>query len=899
MPLNSGEKLGPYEILSPLGAGGMGEVYRARDSKLGRDVALKVLPEEFAQHRARLARFQREARLLASLNHPNIAAIYGLEESAGVLALVMELVEGRTLGDLIAGKPMPIGEALPIARQIAEALEFAHEKGIIHRDLKPANIQLTQEHQVKILDFGLAKALEGGGSQANISDSPTLPAEATQSGVIVGTPTYMSPEQAQGKAVDRRADIWAFGCVLYEMLTGKRAVEGETVSDTLASVLKAEPDWSALPQQLPAPLGHLLRRCLTKDPKQRLRDIGEVRIAMEEAMSGSAAPVSPPAAESRLGALQRVLPWAVSAIVFIAAALVVSHYWRAASLHPLPVYSYILPPEKTTFDFRNGIGAPVLSPDGTKLIFAADDSSGNEMLWIRRLDSPGADKLPGTEGASFPFWSPDSRFVAYFVPGKLMKMDASGGPPQAICDAPSGRGGTWNADGVIVFAPQALGRSLYRVSAAGGNPVSLIAPDAKNLRASSRWPVFLPDGRHFVYWSGYPADTNTPQNSNGIYLASLDGKHPEFLLPADSDALYSPPGYLLYLQGLTLMAQPFDARALKLAGSAFPVAEEVANPPNFRFGNFSVSASGDLVFESGGQVQDQVGWVDASGKQLGAVGEPGIIDDLRLSPSGKFLVEAVTAGPQSRASDLWIEDLARGIRTRFTFDPWGHEYPVWSPDETKIAFSSERTGVFDIFVKPAIGTGAEQVLVEDSDPKYVNDWSRDGRYIAYMRLERGKTGWDIWILPLSGDKKPFPFLASPFNETDAAFSPDGKWLAYTSDESARNQVYVVPFPQGNGKWQISSNGGHAPRWRQDGKELYYHTPDRKLMAVAMEVKNGSPVIGDPRFLFLVNTPAGTGSQGFGYDVTADGKKFAVLTEGSKFGTEPLTLMTNWTADLKK
>ncbi|MGD0697638.1 MAG: protein kinase [Terriglobia bacterium] len=902
MVLTSGAQLGPYEILSPLGAGGMGEVYRARDTKLNREVALKVLPEAFAANAERMARFEREAQVLASVNHPNMAAIYGLEESTAVRALVMELVEGPTLADRIAQGPVAIEEALPVAKQIAEALEYAHEKSIIHRDLKPANVKVTPEGTVKVLDFGLAKALAPDTSGTHLANSPTISIAATQAGVILGTAAYMSPEQAKGKIVDRRTDIWAFGCVLYEMLGGKQAFEGETVSDVLAAVIMKDPDWNALAADTPAGIQKLLRRCLQKDPKQRLRDIGDARIAIEETLSGTGdaeadlvpaqgRPQGPP-----LQPWRRALPWAAALLCVGLAGVFAIGYFRAISVPARSVRSYILPPEKTTFAFEAKTGTPVLSPDGRKLLFAARNSAGVERLWIRPLDSAAAQPLEDTEGASFPFWSPDSRFVGYFAQGKLMKIDTSGGPNQTVCDAPSGRGGAWSLDGRIVFTPERLA-GLEQVAAAGGTPTPLVPLNRSNQQLTLRWPVFLPDGHHFLYFAGNPL-SEVAASTNGIYLGSLDGKDRKFLVQADSNALYAPPGFLLFLKGATLVAQPIDTRRLELTGEAVPVAEEVANPRDYRLGHFSVSQYGDLVYELGGQDREQVAWLDAGGKQLGEVGEPGTIQDLRLSPDGETLAEVAPAG---KNVDLWLLDLARGVRTRFTFNPAEDMSPAWSPDGTKIAFSSMRSGQFDIYVKPTNGTGTAQPLVQDNARKFVDDWSGDGRYLAYMRdSPQGKNGSDIWILPLFGDKKPFPFLASPFNEAQASFSPDDRWLAYVSDESGKFEVYVVPFPQGNGKWQVSTGGGGNPRWRRDGKELFYVSPADELMAVEVREKSGSLEVGNPRTLFRTNSVAAYRINSVAaYDVAPDGNKFVVLTQPAQSSAQPITLVTNWTALLKK
>jgi Tol biopolymer transport system component len=871
----------------------MGEVYRARDARLGRDVAIKVLPESVARETERLSRFQREAKMLAALNHPNIASIYGFEDSGSVHGLVMELVEGPTLADRIAQGAIPIDEALGIAKQIAEAVEYAHERGIIHRDLKPANIKLAGDDAVKILDFGLAKALDVDASQSDMSNSPTITRMATQAGIILGTAAYMSPEQAKGKTVDRRTDIWAFGCVFYEMLTGKSAFGGETVTETLAAVIRAEPDWTLLLEDTPAAIRRLLGRCLKKDVRQRLQAIGDARIAIEEVIAGgledSQAPAAAVASPVPFPRWREMLPWGVAAILLIAAAVCATLLWRAASAPVRSVRSYILPPDGTSFAFAAPIGSSVISPDGTKLIFSARGSDGKQMLWVRNLDSLSSQPREGTQDGSFPFWSPDSVSVGFFAHGKLMKIDASGGPAETICDAGSARGGTWSANGVIVFAPKTIG-GLDHVPAAGGNATELMATDKTLQQLPARWPEFLPDGIHFLYFGGSPMGPN----SGGIYLGSLASGERTLLIAADSDALYASPGYLMFLRGKTLMAQPFGANGLKVTGDAFPIAEQVASPSSYRLGHFSVSEHGELVYDNAQQDQSQVTWLDASGKQLGTVGDPGVYLDLRISPNGKRLVETIG---NSSTNDLWLMDLDREVRTRFTFDVAVHGYPIWSPDGTELAFYSFSPGNLNIYEKAANGTGATETLVTDGAPKEPSDWSRDGRFIAYWRQDiEGGGGLGVWILPMFGDRKPYRLLQTQLNELRPSFSPDGKWLAYSSNESGRYEAFIVSFPQPSSKFQVSSGGGGYVRWRADGKGLYFVSADNKMMMADVEETGGTLQIGATHTLFQLAQPSGEVPA---YDVTSDGKKFLVAEPIAASGVQPVTLVTNWLAAVKK
>ncbi len=919
--LTAGDKLGVYEIVAPLGAGGMGEVYRARDTKLGREVALKVLPPAFANDSQRMARFQREAQVLAALNHPHIAAIYGLEESGEAQALVMELVEGQTLAERLGAAARPasatqsgavvgiqelsLQESLAIAKQIAEALEYAHDRGIVHRDLKPANIKITPDGTVKVLDFGLAKAMASEDSASDLSNSPTLTALATQAGVILGTAAYMSPEQAKGKPVDRRADIWAFGCVLYELLTGKGLFEGETVSDTLAAVIMRDPDWQALPDSVPPRIEQLVRRCLIKDPKQRLQAIGEARIVIEETLSGKGA-VPQPTDESPLPAAgetppiqpqgRRALPWALAGICLLAALALGAAYLLKTPPAAQTIRALIAPPVKGSFAFTQPSGAPVLSPDGRRLAFPAHDASGNEALWVRPLDSLSAQELQGTEGATFPFWAPDSRHLGFFQNGKLRKIDVTGGPAVTLCDVADGRGGTWSRNDVILYAPGSQTLQLMRVPAAGGTPTPVAAHQGTGSAYSNRWPVFLPDGKHFLYLGGDLTAAGT--NKLGIYLSELGSKEQQFLVQADSNALYAPPGYLLFLRGNTLMAQPFDAGSRKLRGEAFPIAESVASPSLFRLGLFSASRNGLLIYQTGGGASSgQFVWLDTNGKQLGLVGKPGTVDEPVLSPDGKRLAYVIF-GEGGKQEDVYITDLARGVQTRFTFGPNPSDTPVWSPDGKRIAYGEIHDGHYDIYIKDSSGAGNAQPLLESAADKFPLDWTRDGRYLLYVMLDpKGKTKYDLWALPMSGERKPFPFLNTKANEGAAVFSPDGHWVAFESDESGSYETYLTPFPGGGGKWQVSQGGGVQPIWKPDGSALYYLAPGPKLMEVSVHEAGSAVEIGTPHELFQVPMvrPDSTGRS---FSISPDGKRFLVA-ESEQGAAPPLTLVSNWAAGVKK
>jgi serine/threonine protein kinase len=891
MPLSAGTSLGPYEILASIGAGGMGEVYRARDAKLKRDVAIKVLPAALARDPDRLARFEREARLMASLDHPNIGIIYGIEESNHTLALVLALIEGPTLADRIATGPVPIEEAIHIAGQIADALEYAHDRGVIHRDLKPANVKITPEGTVKVLDFGLAKALTGEADALSASPanspamSPTLTMRATQAGMILGTAAYMAPEQAKGKTADRRADIWAFGVVFFEMLTGEPLFTGDSAAEIMASAIKEEPNLNRLPKSTPPAIRRLIERCLNKDPKQRLQAIGEARITLRSphvnvepaAVPSAELPVAPAAPKKSL------LPWIIAASAILALALAALSWVHFREVPPVEksLRFQIPPPDQAP------IGAFRLSPDGRYLAFIS-----GAKVWVRSLDSLESKSLEGTEGATYPFWSPDSENLGFFSGGKLKRIPRTGGPVQTLCDAATGRGGTWSREGVIVFSPGPTA-TLFRVSAAGGAPVPVTKFLGSSASQGHRFPEFLPDGQHFLY----AAQSDKPED-NGVYVGGLDGTRAR-ILPEQSSAIFAPGpagqtnGYILFRRLDTLMAQPFDAARLQLAGDVFPVSDRVgeAFASNTGFGAFSLSADGTLVLGSGESGSRQFVWFDRAGKRMAAATEPGnLLTDSAptLSPDGKKLV--YVAG-NNEESTIWLQDLAGGSPSRFTFAPGRNSNGVWSPDGSRIVFSwqSRSTSNSDLIVKPANGAGKEELLLHAGVNGVATDWSRDGKLLAYST---DLPSADLWLLPLEGERKPVSFLRTPFGEQDGHFSPDAKFLVYNSDESGQHQIYVQPVPPNGSKWQVSKAGGANPAWRRDGKEIFYVAPDRKLMAVPVKTEPAFEAT-TPQTLF----EAGNGA----YIPSPDGQRFLVVVPaGGEAAQAPsLTVVTHWQAGLKK
>jgi serine/threonine protein kinase len=889
-----GTRLAQYEITSHLGSGGMGDVYQAADTRLGRNVALKFLPEAFAGDADRVARFEREARVLAALNHPNIAAIYGLEESGGRKFLIMELVPGETLAQRIARGAIPLDESLSIASQIADALEAAHESGVVHRDLKPANVKLTADGRVKVLDFGLAKMIQES-SSANLSNAPTM-ATASTPGAILGTAAYMSPEQARGKPTDARSDIWAFGVVLYEMVTGARLFDGETISDTLAAVLTREPDIS----RAPAKVQWVLRRCLVKDPKRRLRAIGEAMAWLEvpapQENQGSSATTGGSRRKERvlLGTLAVFVLLAVLAIALVRRPAATPQ--RASEVR-LEINT---PPTSDAISFA-------ISPDGKTIVFSAS-SEGRSQLWIRPIDSLTARPLEGTTFGRFPFWSPDSRSIAFFAEGKLKRINIDGTSPQTLASAPgSFCAGAWNREGVILFTPIPVG-PILQVSASGGDAVPATAIDAAAADDTHWGPRFLPDGQHFLY---YTAEKSSGGNS--VYVGQLG--RPEFhqkLLDADATALYVSDHVLFIRQG-RLFAQKFDATRLELSGDPIPIAEGVAY--GAPMAAMSASDNGIIVYRRGQKVdggdQSQFAWFDRSGREIEKIGNAGDISTPSLSPDGRWLA---VFGLADRSINIWLLDLLRnGVATRFTLSEGADVFPVWSPDGNRIAFASTRKGRHDLYIRPFAASGNEDVLFADAQDKFPSDWSSDGKFLVFSSIDP-KTFHDIWALPINEAREaqgrqaaavinatartPIPIVQTRFPEFAAQFSPDGKWIVFQSDESGRFEIYAQPFPGPGARVKISTNGGAQPRWRHDGNELFYIALDGKLMAVPVKSYNPasaglSPDAGTPAPLFQTRISNGI--------VTLDGHQYVVAQNGQRFlintlppdTTTPITVILNW------
>ena len=895
MPLVLGTKLGPYEIVGPLGAGGMGEVYRAEDTRLERTVAIKILPQQVSSDPIRKQRFEREAKTISSLNHPHICVLYDIGSQDGVDYLVMEYVEGETLAKRLEKGPPPLEQVLKSGAQIADALDKAHRAGIVHRDLKPGNIMLTPKG-AKLLDFGLAKPVAPLASAATLTVAAKQHSPVTEQGTIVGTFQYMSPEQVEGKELDGRSDIFSLGAVLYEMLTGQRAFHGKSQLSVASAILEEEPTpISAVKPMTPPVLDHAIKKCLAKLPDERWQSASDLASELRW-ISESGWQVQGATASSETGRKRRA--WL---LVGIAVAAVFGGFGLASFWRPTPqrrvIRSAILPPEKSSFDeSANSWGAVAVSPDGTRIVVGVTGQASRPMLYVRPVDALTGQVLEGTEGATFPFWSADSRFIGFFSDGQLKTIAASGGPAQVLCPAPEARGGTWNQDGLIVFAPSPFS-NLFRVAATGGAPVAVTKLDSARHEDTHRWPQFLPDGEHFLYLARTP-----DLSSSEIHLGSIDSGEPARVLGAMGNATYAPPGFLLYPRGNSLVAQPFDAGQARVSGEPVTIADQVSFNGNVNRSGFSVSANGVLAYTPAvGEGISELIWIDRSGKILGRVGEPRVYLGPRLSPDGRRLAVEIYDRPISTNSDIWIYDLVANSRTRLTFSQSNehNRMPVWSPDGTRILFSSDRGGHSQIYEKAVSGIGTEKVVSTTEGHRYATTWSADGQFVAGFEENKQHSSIQFLVLSRPAGDKTIPFLSgvtglSRF--TLPRISPNGKWIAYASWEAGRGEVYISLFPSGAGKWQVSVDGGNSPDWRQDGKELFYIGANNMMMAAEISQQAESPVVGKVQTLFRTHRVA---APSWPFDVSPDGNRFLVNSLLQPSSSEPITLVVNWDAELKK
>ena len=857
----------------------MGEVYRAMDTRLDRTVAIKVLPPHLSASEEMRQRFEREAKAISQLSHAHICALYDVNREGETEYLVMEHLEGETLADRLAKGPLPLEQTLQYGMEMADALDKAHRQGIVHRDLKPGNIMLTKSG-VKLLDFGLAKAMAPAAAKSGATSLPTMAGSVqnlTEAGTILGTFQYMSPEQLEGKEADPRSDIFAFGAVLYEMATGKKAFSGSSQASLIGSILRDDPTTiSEIAPMMPPAFNRVVKTCLAKDPENRFQTAHDVKLQLQWiAEGGSLAGVPAPVVARRKN--REKLAWAVAAVAFVAAALATFGYLRRAPVAPLTARFDIAAPENLT-----SIDMPRVSPDGRYIAFNATDASGKTRIWIRALNALSAHVLEGTDGTTRPFWSPDSRFLGFFAEGKLKKVEVSGGPPQKVCDAPTGADGSWSSEGVILF-DGIRGDPIQRVSASGGAPVVQVKPSGKE--TNTAWPEFLPDGHHFLYMA------NGQKPEDDVYrIGSLDSKDSQVVAPAQTLITYAPPGYLLFVRDKTLVAQRFDLKSLKTIGEPSPVAEKIGTDA-VGLARFSVSRNGVLAYRSGDSA-NRLLWLDRGGKELETAGGTGDYGNPAFPRKGDRL--AFNAGDARNGKlDVWVRDLARGVNSRFTFSAGNNFVPVWSPDGSRIVFTSENAGGSSLVEKPASGQGEEKILLKSDEGRVVaSDWSRDGRYIAYSL--RTKESWDILMLPTFGDRKPIPVLRTPFTENWPTFSPDGRFIVYQSNESGRTEIYVQTFPDPSGKWQVSTAGGIDPSWRADGKEIFYRAPDQNLMAVDVQMGETFQA-GIPRPLFPARVPPGANRNR--YAATADGQRFLFVAPLGRESMTPTTVVLNWFAEL--
>jgi eukaryotic-like serine/threonine-protein kinase len=886
MPLASGIRLGPYEIQAQLGAGGMGEVYRARDTRLDRIVAIKVLASHLSSSPELKQRMEREARAISSLNHPNICQLYDIGSQDGTDYLVMEFLQGETLAERLRKGAVPLNETLTIGAAIAEALAVAHKHGIVHRDLKPGNVMLTKA-AAKLMDFGLAKAtaagIDGASKAPVLSAAPTLSGHSplsplTTAGTLIGTIQYMSPEQIEGKEADARSDLFALGGVLYEMVTGGRAFGGKSQVSVASAILEKEPEpISSLQPLTPPAFEHLVNTCLAKNPDDRFQTAHDVRLQLNW-IAQSGASGAKPAEKQPSG--RGVGGWIAAgglALLLIALAI----WWRSSKTAERTEYfSAPLP-----FSARD----LAVSPNGHTVAVVGRQSERRNLIWIYEPGSQTATSIANTEGANFLFWSPDGRSIGFFAEGKLKRVDLSGGPVQTLFDAPTGRGGAWNKDGVILFTPSGqLGTGLYRIAASGGNATPVTFPDREHSEDSHRWPLFLPDGIHFLYLA---MDLSGRKTASSIYLGSLNSKEKRLITTSIANAAYAAPGYLLFYRNQTLFAQPFDEKKFELGGEPTPILTDIEYLPRIARAVFASSESGVLVAQKGGDTAlSQLLWFDRKGQQVGVASPPGVYGNLALSPNGRFVAtDAMDTASQN--TDVWTYDLANGSAKRLTFDPSIDSSPAWSPDSDRIVFGSDRAQKFNLYLKNANGADEEQVIPQEGPDVYPTDWSHDGKYVLYER------GNDLWFVAFPGFKNSV-FLKGISPPKAGHFSPDGKWVAYASNESGQWEVYVTSFPDAHGKWQVSNAGGEQPKWRSDGKELYYLAPDGKIMATPVTTGANFDA-GTPVALFQANPRelVATSEQS-SYDVSKDGEKFLINTQ-LKTAMTPMSIVMNWAAKVGK
>ena len=902
MPLSTGTLLGPYEIQSPIGAGGMGEVYSARDTRLDRTVAIKILPPHLSEKADAQERFEREARAISSLNHSNICQLYDVGQQNGIRYLVMEHLLGETLASRLKKGPLPLDQLLRIGAEIGDGLDRAHRSGVVHRDLKPGNIMLTKSG-AKLLDFGLAKSSATSAATSDVTaaySSPTISQPLTAQGTLLGTFQYMSPEQVEGKEADARSDIFSYGAVLYEMATGKRAFEGKSQISVASAILEKDPEpiTGVLPMAPPS-LDHVIRGCLTKDPESRWQSAGDVARELRWiSSSGSqAGMISAPPLRRRIR--ERLL-WAALVAGLLGVALWMS--LRTERPNTL-VRASLLPPPDTTFDFDGDFsGPPAISSDGTQVAYSARGTRERGSIWIQSLDATVPRKLEGGDGASFPFWSPDGKFIAFFAEGKLKKVPVAGGPAISLADAPNARGGTWGKDNVIVYSAD-YRDSLWKVSAAGGTPSQATKLD-ETLHSTHRWPSFLPDGKHFLYLA--TNHEGASREKSGIYLGSVDSDATRFVLASDSGGLYAN-GYLLFHFQSQLMAQKFDWKAGTLSGDPIAIADNVGYDTGTWHTTFTVSETGVLLYQSASFKSGyDLKWVDHKGSVVGSAAVGIVYSGARISPDGKRI--AVVLGDPK--TEIWTLDLAHGSRVRLTFDKATHQMPSWSPDGQRVAYTTQEgaTQTFgsSLRAKLASGAGQDEILLQEGgkpgDPAVTlqwPQWSADGKYLVYQR-QTGPVGTALWAMPTTGDKKPFPVVQPQSPQArvvQSRLSPDGKWLAYSTTDSGRDEVYVTPFPSASSRWQVSQNSGSYPLWRSDSREIYFTgLDDFGVHAADVKVIGNQLEIGSPRTLFTLRAST---SVGYPYDVAPSGQRFLIPMAQQSSVTPQMTLVVNWTAALNK